>query len=491
MCAYLSKLHEHVQSCFCASVSFTSSAFDDAAMAPKSSKRYARNSQPFKAGIDGRQKRIHAPDPSARWPKFALSPYATEGCPFYTKGEDESKVLRPAAIAATRSPGNSEWCARPGFALSESAANVEMGTEVLQTYFASAACFAEHFDGLGFKGMASALETAEGKAFMAACNRLNKRNQAEHTSESLAHDVKAWHDFLSDNSEAKARMARKLAMVSGRLYLFAMDFLEQLALVSEPSAFAKAMKTLDVDQPLTAVAAWFKDPDETKKLLKMLAATYKDQVAPKTKGKKKRTLDAASSPSKEGSSKHPASSTSASKKTKKKKSKKHSKKDKSDSRKKAKKDAGKKSKKKKDSSKSEQSSSSSSSTSKPKRKRDRRSPAPAMEALGNSPSPEKSPANEIDLALATWHLSEAQSFKQEWDDLGGVEDRQAAALDRINTLLAAVPGNVLKAYQLELVLPMKKKPSKWRQIAERVDVLVTAAIEFWKKQQQAVGPGDS
>ena len=216
MCAYLSKLHEHVQSCFCASVSFTSSAFDDAAMAPKSSKRYARNSQPFKAGIDGRQKRIHAPDPSARWPKFALSPYATEGCPFYTKGEDESKVLRPAAIAATRSPGNSEWCARPGFALSESAANVEMGTEVLQTYFASAACFAEHFDGLGFKGMASALETAEGKAFMAACNRLNKRNQAEHTSESLDHDVKAWHDFLSDNSEAKARMARKLAMVSGR-----------------------------------------------------------------------------------------------------------------------------------------------------------------------------------------------------------------------------------------------------------------------------------
>ena len=142
-------------------------------------------------------------------------------------------------------------------------------------------------------------------------------------------------------------------------------------------------------------------------------------------------------------------------------------------------------------SKSEQSSSSSSSTWKPRRKRDRRSPAPAMEALANSPSPEKSPANEIDLALATWHLSEAQSFKQEWDDLGCVEDRQAAELGRINKLLAVVPGNVLKAYQLELVLPMKKKPSKWRQIAERVDVLVAAAIEFWNKQQQAVGPGDS
>ena len=460
-------------------------------MAPKSSRRFARNPQPFKAGIDARQKRVHAPDPSARWPKFALSPYANEGCPFYTKGEDESKFLRPAAIAATRSPGNSEWCARPGFALSESAANVEMGTEVLQSYFASAACFAEHFDGLGFKGLATALETAEGKAFMAACSRLNKRNQTEHTSESLAHDVKAWHDFLSDNSEAKARMARKLAMVSGRLYLFAMDFLEQLALVSEPAAFAKAMKTLDVDQPLTAVVAWLKDPDETKKLLKMLAATYKDQVVPKTKGKKKRTLDAASSPSKEGSSKNSASSTSASKKTKKKKSKKHSKKDKSDSRKKDKKDADKKNKKKKKaSSKSKASSSSSSSTSKPKRKKDRRSPAPAMEALGNSPSPEKSPANEIDLALATWHLSEAQSFKQEWDDLGGVEDRQAAELDRINKLLEAVPGNVLKAYQLELVLPMKKKPSKWVQIAERVDALVAAALEFWKKQQQAVGPGE-
>ena len=394
-------------------------------------------------------------------------------------------------ICFTRSPGNSERRARQGFALSESAANVEMGTEVLQSYFASAAFFAEHFDGLGFKGLATALETAEGKAFMAACNRLNKRNQTEHTSESLAHNVKAWHDFLSDNSEAKARMARKLAMVSGRLYLFAMDFLEQLALVSEPSAFAKAMKTLDVDQPLTAVVAWLKDPDEPKKLLKMLAATYKDQVVPKTKGKKKRTLDAVSSPSKEGSSANPASSTSASKKTKK-KSKKHSKKDKSDPRKKDKKDAGKKNKnKKKASSKSDASSSSSASTSKPKRKRDRKSPAPAKEGLGNSPSPEKSPANEIDLALATWHLSEAQSFKQEWDDLGGVEDRQAAELDRINKLLEAVPGNVLKAYQPELVLPMKKKPSKWVQIAERVDALVAAALEFWKKQQQAVGPGES
>ncbi|CAE7481606.1 pif1, partial [Symbiodinium pilosum] len=66
-------------------------------MAPKSSRRYARNPQPFKAGIDGRQKRIHASDPSARWPKFALSPYATEGCPFYTKGESKGAlhVQRP------------------------------------------------------------------------------------------------------------------------------------------------------------------------------------------------------------------------------------------------------------------------------------------------------------------------------------------------------------------------------------------------------------
>ena len=64
-------------------------------MAPKSSRRYARNPQPFKAGIDGRQKRIHASDPSARWPKFALSPYATEGCPFYTKGESKGALHVP------------------------------------------------------------------------------------------------------------------------------------------------------------------------------------------------------------------------------------------------------------------------------------------------------------------------------------------------------------------------------------------------------------
>ena len=199
-----------------------------------------------------------APDPGARWPKFALAPYVDkEGVPFYTRQTEEEKFLRPASIAGTRTAANSEWVLRMGTALSESAATAEAGSETLLKYFKDADVFAKHSPHLGFEPVAAALNTAEGVAFREACQHLNRSNEGEaRTEDSAKAAIRNWLAFLSGKDAEKRHKAfRKLAMVSSRLYLFAMDALEAFALAGHPEAFAKAARAAEADNMPPAFAA--------------------------------------------------------------------------------------------------------------------------------------------------------------------------------------------------------------------------------------------
>ena len=234
-------------------------------------------------------------------------------------------------------------------------------------------------------------------------------------------------------------------MVAGRLYLFAMDFLEQMALVEEPAAFAKAVKSLDAEQPLAAVAAWLKHPDESKKLLKALAAAYQDQVVPKSRGKKKRALEAESSSSADSDDND--SEESRPKKHKKKKSASSS--SSSGSGKKPKKSRAKAKKSKKDRKhrKAENSESDAAPTS-TKKKAGKAALLFDAEDLESSAS--EAAAEGEAVAFASWPLGEIQTYvKEVKHGLANVDKKQTRLpLPAIVGLLDNLPADVIEAGNL-------------------------------------------
>ena len=242
------------------------------------------------------------------------------------------------------------------------------------------------------------------------------------------------------------------------LYLFSMDFLEQLAFVEDTDAFGKAMKSLELEDAPTAVQAWLKDSSAEKKILKMLTAAYQTQVMPKRKKSAKRPLTADAS----GSSDKGKDNSSASTSKAKKKSKKTSK-------------ASKTTKKKK------KDTTSSSSNSKMKRK-EKKAKNPKLEPLTAAVSEDDDITAEQAVALQTWQLSEVQSIQQDWDE--AVKEKSLSA-PKLSKLLAAVPTDVLASFDLVLKLPMKKLPSNWAKVAERVDYIIATAVSFWSAQQPA------
>ncbi|CAJ1362209.1 unnamed protein product, partial [Effrenium voratum] len=266
------------------------------------------------------------PEPSERFPKWILAPYASpKGSPFYLKGDAEAKLLDTTRIAASRNAGNSEVAAlRLGIAVSEAAGVGEM----------AAGLFADEAEGEGsvkqlLEPFIAWMGEPEGAAYVEACRHLNDKNEdATRGPASVQAAVTDWVAGVAALGRDHERDIRKLAQIAARLYLFAADTLEQIAWVENQDVLAKAADKLAENAELAAVGKWLSKPSGDGHLAKAIAAVYSKEVLKgRAGGKKEKPVRMRQSSSPDATASAESSSTSSAKA---KKAKKRAKKDKKD-----------------------------------------------------------------------------------------------------------------------------------------------------------------
>ena len=348
----------------------------------------SRSGKPSGSGASKvtKQSTAKAPDPGLRLPKFLLAPYVSkDGCPFYLKGAaSEHALLSLENIAASRSYHNSEWArGRLGIAVSESAGVTQMGAPTFLKYLRPDKVVAA-LEKMKFQELVALLDSADGQQFLEAVKTLNRRNEQKVNEEELKSAVKQWHGFLSSHHKTLAKRFQKLAQLSARLYLWAADSLEQLAIVQKPRALAAQIP--ENGRRLKAVKEWVKKPSDAKQFRKAVVACYLAQIS----GPATKTTLSESDPNDEVTKvqESESSSSSSSSSEPKKKSKKKSKKSSSSSAPKASKDP-KKAKEDEDAKKKKKKTKRSSSEPKKskKAKRNAKSPSPSLPASSSQPVP--------------------------------------------------------------------------------------------------------
>ena len=345
----------------------------------------SRSGKPSGSGASKvtKQSTAKAPDPGLRLPKFLLAPYVSkDGCPFYLKGAaSEHALLSLENIAASRSYHNSEWArGRLGIAVSESAGVTQMGAPTFLKYLRPDKVVAA-LEKMKFQELVALLDSADGQQFLEAVKTLNRRNEQKVNEEELKSAVKQWHGFLSSHHKTLEKRFQKLAQLSARLYLWAADSLEQLAIVQKPRAVAAQIP--ESGRRLKAVKEWVKKPSDTKQFRKAVVACYLAQIS----GPATKTTLSESDPNDEATKvqESESSSSSSSSSEPKKKSKKKSKKGSSSSDPKASKDP-KKAKKDEDGKKKKTKRSSSETKKAKKAKRKPKSPSPSLPASSSQPA---------------------------------------------------------------------------------------------------------
>lgn len=250
------------------------------------------------------QRPVTRPDPGERYPKFVLAPYATSsGAPFFLPRDiDEKALLSLQNIASTRWPRNSEAvCLRLGLALSESAGCMEMGATALETTFGTAADNPSKFHQT-FTEMAQWFASEAGRTLLSAAATLNKSNGGPKNEEAMSDAIAKWLKGFKELKE-RVRSIRKIAQVSARAYLWSMDVLENLAMLSHPDTFFEKVDKENPVQDLDPVRRFLKKPSDVKLLRKAMEATYAKQVLQKGLRAEKRGLSSSDSASKKKSKK--------------------------------------------------------------------------------------------------------------------------------------------------------------------------------------------
>ena len=380
----------------------------------------------------------------------------------------EQDLLQPKNLAKGRTTNNCEALVRMPTYLSEEGACIARGVkylEKLKTPEATGLDFLELFDEDG------------GKAFLAACRYFDKSDDADKEPENAAEHAEAMAKFLTEDGATKAKRARRLALVSARLYGVSVSLLEQMALAQQPEAWAGRLDR--GKQPAEAAKAFQSKP--TLKRLRalweasaeILAKDAQNQTKKRKAAAADRSSGSAESEVEESDSAETgdgkSDSESTSEKTAQKKSKKSKKSDKKKSkREKEKKKAekrknqekkGRKGTKKEKKSKKRASTSASSSSSKPPAKR-------------SEEDAEKS-------ALQDWQLSEVQSFQMEWAGFAqAAAEKRAVEADFLG-LMGKLPAKILDVYGLRRTA----LPAKLLSFVEDVEEIVNKGLAHWHKAQ--------
>lgn len=223
-----------------------------------------------------------------RLPKYYLRPYVDQaGSPFVTGNLEEKDLLSTRDLAAVMAETCSEYCSRQGVALSEGAANLQVGAELLQHHFGTgsedgsmtAEKAMEGLQKVGIEGLLQQLASADGKKFQEACQYLNMSNPlAERSEKATAQAVKRYLRFLTKDSGAKEAAFRRLARFSARLYLMAMEGLEAMAAMNQPQTMAEGINKVAAGYNLPEdCKAWVKKPADQNLLVWSLVAAYHQQ----------------------------------------------------------------------------------------------------------------------------------------------------------------------------------------------------------------------
>ena len=165
-----------------------------------------------------------------------------------------------------------------GVGLSEGAAVLQEGFKVLGKYFGPDIDPAVAFDKLGL----TALATDMPPKVLDAVRHLNRSNNEERTEESVKTAIRRWLRWLQTGSATKAQNLSKLARLAARLYVFAVEGIEQVALAEDPAVWAAALRANQALQP-KAVRQFVKDPTSSDALVAAIAASYLEQAMPTSK----------------------------------------------------------------------------------------------------------------------------------------------------------------------------------------------------------------
>ena len=165
-----------------------------------------------------------------RLSKWFLRPYVEQGgSPFSGgRGVAESSLLTSWHLSNVLDETCSEYCARQGIALSEGAANCEVGAFLLQYHFADRAA-TEGLKKAGIEQLLKALQSPEGKKFLESCHYLNTAHTDVDRSEAATTQaVKRFVRFFTADRADKEVAFRQALRFAARLYLFAFEGLEAL-----------------------------------------------------------------------------------------------------------------------------------------------------------------------------------------------------------------------------------------------------------------------
>lgn len=220
-----------------------------------------------------------------RLSKWSLRPYVDQqGSPFMTSRQGESQFLSTWQLSTVLNEGCSEYCARQGVALSEGAANLEVGIGALLHHFGHEASP----DAVGISKLLETVTSAEGKKFMEALAYLNTVNEMERSEEGTAKAVKRFLRYFSTEPKEKEKLFKKLLRFGARIYLMGFEGLEALTAIQHPSVMAAGMRVTGQQMHLPSdVKAWLKDPEDSEALMWAMVAGFQQQKL--DAGRKKRS----------------------------------------------------------------------------------------------------------------------------------------------------------------------------------------------------------
>ena len=213
-----------------------------------------------------------------RLSKWYLRPYVDQaGSPFSANGVQESELLSSYHLRNILSEDSSEYCARQGIALSEGAANFEVGAGALQHHFGEDA--GAGLKKVGIQPLLEQFQTANGKKFLEARAYLNTANtEVERNEGATAAAVKRFVRFLTHEHAEKEAAFRKLLRLTARLYIFAFEGLEAITALSNPKVMAAGVHAVGQQAALPEdCKAWLRAPEEQEALVWSLVAAFQHQ----------------------------------------------------------------------------------------------------------------------------------------------------------------------------------------------------------------------
>ena len=228
--------------------------------------------------------------------KSKLASYPNEDgvCLHLGKGQDERSFFALKNICQTRTGKNEELCRRLGMGIALDAASAQHGAQLLQKRFPGEMPedLKKQLAKTGVPKLLDAFSSEGGKGFLTALEVLNVGKTGQPAEKTVKKAMKVFVDFLNEDDGTLVRNLARLASDAAGLYLFSMNLLKDMALLTDPEAWAGKVEGKQKD----AVKAWLKKPKNTEKMLTAIVSEFMDKVNSNepAAGRKRKASDSSS-----------------------------------------------------------------------------------------------------------------------------------------------------------------------------------------------------